>query len=287
MTEQNGVGGYFSRNYLRPNAPLPDSKRLRLRLATYLVEHFADKSSEIGRFIERELGIRVLSRGPMYAYVSWEQVLEKCAVSDLLDIVTACFKFISLHSRPYQISEPGAYLIAFVDRAFREQNLAYRIDESGGIHPFIDIAFSSELAEVVRHLSDQSLKSARQSVDRAEAALLDKDFNGRLAVRSIFDATENIFKLICPRMNQLNKQNITNELRPIILRVMADNPHEQRAAGKLVDAFANWVEAGHNYRHDPGHTDPTAPSSVLTITYVSQGLGYVRWLADVFVSNRP
>lgn len=280
------TGGYFTRNYRWPSDPKQDSAKMRLRLSTYLIEFTMNDSGKFGEYIQRETGIPVLTRGSFGNYVSWEQVVENCSLLELLDMITAICKFRPI-VKTATARIPTIYNFPdFVKRVFREEAMAFRVDEKGGIHPFIDVAFSAEMSEIVRHLSDQKLTAAKQSVDNAELALLSTTYDGRAAVRSIFDAVENIFKLICPKSNQLNNANVTKELRPTIMASMADNLHEQRATGKIIDSMIDWIESGHIFRHAAGQPEPSEPSTLFATAYVSQGLTYVRLLADVYIQRK-
>jgi hypothetical protein len=273
------VGGYFSRNYRTASAPSTDSTKARFRIAKYLEEYTAGDSGSFGRYIEKELGIKIVK---IYqtAYVSWEEALLKCSIVEFLDIVTAIAIFCPTRIITSDRVPVRHEFIPFVSRVLREEQLAYRIDEKGGVHPFVDATFTGQLSEILLNFSRFELTAARNHILDAESALLASQFDGRKAVRSIFDAVENLFKLICTGATQLNSSSIRDRLAPIVLSLAADS-HQKRFTGKILDSLADWVDAGHFYRHEPGKPEPTEPSSTLAILYVSSGLGFARWLGEI------
>lgn len=283
---ESKIGELYSRNYCKPSSLSSDSERMRFRISVYLNEYLEDIAVEVGRKIEKEIGLKAVSIGSNY-YVDWEKFLKTVTIKDFLDILTVISQ--SYPERKFRARRivSSNNLIDFIQRVFREQYVAYRIDEKGGIHPFIDTTFTSELAETINSLSVAELGAAKALVEISERSLLAPSFDGRLSVRSIFDAVENIFKLMNPGANQLNKAAIVEKLKPQLLNGLNNSSPELRATSKLVDSLHDWVEAGHNYRHEPGEPEPSQPSMQFTIQYVSQGMGYVRWLCQVYRSQTP
>lgn len=281
---ESEVGGYFSRNYRPATAPSADSSRARFRIAKYLEEYCDRDSGSFGKYIEKETGIKLVE---YYAtpYVPWEETLSKCTIEDFLDIITAIARYCP--SRVVNKNRaPVKYVFtAFVERVFREQSLAYRLDDKGGVHPFIDAAFTAEISELLANFSKYDLSAARIHLLSAENALLSFQYNGRLAIRSIFDAIENVFKMICSGTTQMNSATIKDRFKPVVLSSLVD-PHQQRFASKLVDSLVDWVDAGHFYRHEPGQPEPTEPSLPLSTLYVSQGFGFARWMGEIYFAQK-
>ncbi|MEM6409094.1 MAG: hypothetical protein AAF700_11830 [Pseudomonadota bacterium] len=280
MQEETVEGGFFSRNYLAKDTPSADDKKMRHRIAKYLETYTHSESGDFGRFIETELGISVLSEGPYSQYVNWMRVLEKCSISDFLDIVTAVCRL-----RPSTTKREGRMTVKydfleFAERVFREQAVAYRIDQKGGIHPFIDKSFSSTLAETLEGLEGKELFAAKAHLEKAEKALLEFDVDTRQAVRSAFDAVENLAKIIVPKSTQLNKDVAQNGLRPKLCDPEQAPKTDFHPTTKLFDGFIQWINAAHFYRHDPGQAEPTAPSKEFAVLFLSQGVSYARWLSQ-------
>jgi hypothetical protein len=278
MTDQGNQGGYFSRNYVAKVENKTDDNRMRLRIATYLSEYFQGESFEVGRYIEKELGQKVLRQGHTL-FVDWEKTLTSIPIDDFLDILTAVCKFLPRRT----ITRAGDRITydpaRFFARVFREQTVPFRIDEKGGIHPFIDVQFSAQLNNTISGMGGPKLSAARESVMDAEKSLLEINFKGKSAIRSIFDANENIFKQIFPKNNQLNSAAIQNDLRPRILESHGLDNTEKKSTSKLIDSYRSWVDAAHFYRHDAGESEIVEPSHAYAVQFVSQGISYCRWLA--------
>jgi hypothetical protein len=176
--------------------------------------------------------------------------------------------------------------ITFVERVFRESKVAYRLDDHGGVHPFVDAAFTVELNELVRGFSDNDLDAARQHILDAEKALLPSDPDTRKAVRASFDAVENVFRLLFPECNRLNKHFVDRHLRPYVNSIYSTENYEISPMNEIVNSFIHWIAAGHPYRHEPGKAEITAPSMGFAIQFVSHGISYARWLGTVYKSRR-
>lgn len=275
------LGGYFSRTYLAPEELLPDDSRARLRLAVYLQKYYQDEIYSVGHYIESELGIKCLSIGASSHYINWEEFLAKLATKDFLDVVTATIK-LSPNRRKQEGHATVSYnLLEFARRVFSEQSLAYSIDSKGGCHPKIDPAFSIASANLIRNLTESGQIATREHISIAERSLRLDLLDLRQAIRSTFDAAENLFKTTFPRETQLNKESANRALKPYLLSTSGVSDTERRAAEKLVNSIIDWIEAAHFYRHASGDVEPAQPSEPFTIAFVSQGFSIIRWISDV------
>lgn len=246
-----------------------------------MTDYFSDDSSAVGHFIEKELGIKCRSVNTRY-YVNWENFLQRIPVSDYLDVITAVIKFKPNRSRYKERSVVHLDFLSFARRVFIEQNLAYLIDDLGGIHPAIDPAFADSSAHTIRCLKSAGLEAAAQHILDAEKHLLAGSLNPRLAIRSCFDAVENLHKMINKNSPQLNKASIINELMPILKAKWSKDESELRATEKLVNSMTDWVEAAHFFRHADGNADISQPSEAFAVLFVSQGFSFARWLAEAY-----
>jgi hypothetical protein len=255
-------------------------------MAAYLGEYFADKEAEIGRHIELELGIKLRQVGVSRYYINWEKSLKELAVSDFLDIITAAIRFQPMR-RKYKDRTIVEYdLLAFTRRVFAEQSVAYQIDDMGGCHPLVDAAFAISTSGLIRNLTALELKAASEHILKAEHALLAGSYNGRQAIRSTFDAAENLAKLIFRNAIQLDKALIVSKLGPYLLAGSNAGTIERRASEKLVNALTDWVESAHFYRHASGDTEDTPPSEAYVLAFVSQGFSIIRWIADTYTLRK-
>lgn len=271
------IGEFFYRNYLRSPLLSSDSERMRFRVATFLRDYFESDAVEVGRDIEKELGFKVVSSGARY-YVDWMSVLSSCSISDFLDIITLISR---KHPQRLKSGRPISIIYnfhEFMTRVFCEQAMAYRIDEKGGIHPFVDVAFSSEFNAVSTLLSQASYGSARSSLEQAESALISSRYDGRAAIRHSFDALENIYKQIFPKETQLKSTGLSENLGPLIVKHTLAKQPETRATTKILESMKDWIDSGHFYRHDSGDTEQQMPTQELAIQYVALAVCFARWI---------
>jgi hypothetical protein len=54
-----------------------------------------------------------------------------------------------------------------------------------------------------------------------------------------------------------------------------------RAANKSLNAFGDWVDACHEYRHEQGVEEPSQPPIDLAVQLISVGSGFLRWLVNI------
>jgi hypothetical protein len=95
--------------------------------------------------------------------------------------------------------------------------------------------------------------------------MLTEPQDGRSAIRAIFDANENVFKLLFPGAAHINNSGIQNNLRPLLERRLIEDDIARRAELKLMSAFQSWVEAAHFYRHEAGQSVPAQPPENLVV----------------------
>ncbi|MCX5578864.1 hypothetical protein [Kaistia terrae] len=273
MNEEIPKGRRFSLLYVTQDSAASDSERLRNRLSKRFELSVGERSYEVGSFLERELGIELLRLGSDRYYLRWDD-FRKVELRDLLDSVTLIGRSVRAQNQHL-----GAIYFREVSRIFEEERTAYRLDEDFGVHPSIDPAYEANLESAVRGLSSLGFNAARDYLQKADDELLPSG-DTRQAIRSVFDAVENVFKQVFPKATSVNSKTIQNELRPHVERSHADGP-EKRTALKNVEALTDWVDGCHNYRHEPGHQEPIPPQEGLAVLIVSQGIGYARWLAEL------
>jgi hypothetical protein len=106
------------------------------------------------------------------------------------------------------------------------------------------------------------------------------------AVRAVFEANENLFKLMFRGTPRLSAKEVTNRLQPAVDKRYQPNPTAQRAAIRQVRSFLEWVESAHNYRHAQGVEEPTPLPLPLALVLISNGVGFLRWLAEMDAETR-
>lgn len=278
MSTNMPQGQRFSLLYLRPDTLRNDSPRLRRRIAKLLELRIDNRAYDIGQRLERELGIQVVFRSGGSSYINWKQFLE-WELRDVLDAITIVGRATSTST-----AQRNAVFVSEANRVFKEESAAYVVDADYGVHPIVDAAFSASLSSAVRGLAGRS-QAALEHVETAEKELLPGG-NTRSAIRAVFDAVENLFKQMFPGVTHVNSGAIKNDLRPLVQSTY-DAGVEQHAALKCVEAFSDWVNACHFFRHDAGEVVSTPPSEDLTVALVSQGLGHIRWLSDIRARAEP
>ncbi len=279
-------GGLYAHNYLRADEILRDSPRMRFRLAKLFEEkvpHQGNEAVDFGNFVERELGIEVLRPGGMRPYFPYGDVTKEAEIVDLLHMITLLFRHLKIQHRNANVQEG---FLGSIQRIFDETNVGYQLDEKGGVHPKFDEEFERVRVSTIRHIGAPEFEAVRQFVEAAEQAMLANPLDGKAAIRSTFDAVENLYKQMFPKTPQLNKANIQNNLKQLIERLYDGdaNRNARRSSLKQVEALIDWVDGAHQYRHAPGTPEPSLPPEGLAILCVPQGFAYVRWLAELKTS---
>ena len=165
-------------------------------------------------------------------------------------------------------------------RIFREENVAFEIDEKGEVHPMVDSAFASARHSAIATLSDSRYSGSLGFIEKSENYLLQEpqDFKG--AIVAVFEAAENLFKLMYD-VPRLNKAKVKEKISKLQQSMYKEDEVARRAADKALNGFSEWVDAAHNYRHAPGEEKLSQPPEEVAILLISQGYSYVRWLAEI------
>ncbi len=280
-------GQRFTQVYVNKGAPLKDSEKARFRLSKLANAHCPEPRWERNRRtfdhakyaqerIENELGMKFATRSASGMLVSdWEMYFSRITVLELLDTITVLATYLrEAYNRDESVFVSGA------QRIFREENLAFEIDDQGGVHPLIDGAFSSERLSSIAALRDERYSATVKSVEAVDFHLLQEPVDYIGAIRSAFAANENLFKLMY-NVPRLDARTAGEKLGRDLQSLYSDHPTSQSAAAKSLGSFKEWINASHFYRHEQGvevHNQPTEEAAVLL---VSQGLSFVRWLAQL------
>lgn len=282
-------GRRFSHVYLSEAEPLKDSKKVRFRIAKLVGSECASSSSRAGsnrpgldhaKFVqnklEKEIGISYVTRAPSGRLIhDWVLFFNKLTVPEFLDSITVVASY--LKDTP---SKEETRFVYEARRIFEEERLAYSVDDLGGIHPLIDAAFSAATRSAISSLNSERYSATAASVILIDDFLIQDPPNYVGAIRSIFGANENLFKLMygVPR---LDSRTAGDKLAADQQSLYVGQPTQQSVSAKMLGAFKEWINAAHFYRHEPGEAAPSQPSEEVAIMMVSQGLSYVRWLAQV------
>ncbi|MGO4509005.1 hypothetical protein AB4Z51_18500 [Bradyrhizobium sp. 2TAF36] len=269
----------YSQLYIDQTAPLPDSARARHRLGKLMENVMPDGHTiHLSNFLESELGIKVGATYPFH----WLRLTEKCATRDLLDIVTLTARYLKLVSGATRWLDETR-------RIFSEERLAYEIDETAVVHPAVDREFWRNRQATVAGLQMPRYANSRAAFERVSDELAADPPNGKDAWRATFTAVEGLFRLMFPSATQLNAGAVETLLAPVVQRQYANDPVALRAATKQLASLKDWVDASHNYRHEPGSEEPVQPPIDLAVLAISNGTSFLRWLIvlDQMSSPRP
>jgi hypothetical protein len=171
-------------------------------------------------------------------------------------------------------------LIAEANRIFVEENLRYEMDPAGGAHFKVDAQFALTTNAAIAALGTPRYANAREQFELAMAALAQAEPDGKQGIRGVFNAAECVFKLIYDRP-RLAAGDVTKSLKPTVQGLLSADLTALKAANKSVEAFADWVDACHNYRHEQGVEEPLQPPLDLAVQLISVGSGFLRWLISV------
>lgn len=291
MTDSSSQGKRFSHIYIGQEAPLKDSKKARFRLAKHLEDscpeaEYQPRSSykTPERFrpavdaIEHELGIPFATQSTSgIRYERWDWYFNRVTVVEMLDTITIVGN--TLHSEYEKFNRKRAFLEK-ARRIFQEENLAYTIDDSGGVHPLVDAAFSADYSSAVAGLAGERYAATLEAVSKIDTALLQDVADFRGAIRAAFAANENLFKLMYS-VPRLDSRTAGEKIGKSLQSIYDGHPTQQSASAKLLEAYKHWINAAHFYRHEEGVEKPSQPSEDLAILMVSQGISFVRWMAGI------
>ena len=184
----------------------------------------------------------------------------------------------SSHYRHGYMKDAEKWIVE-VRRIFREENVHYTVDDAGGVHFQYDEQFAKDRAAAIESLHADRYANALDAFNGAMSALSNAPPDGKSAVRGVFAAAENVFKLITSNTRLGSKE--ADDLRPIIEKLYATDANARRSASKMLASLKGWVDAAHFYRHEPGTEEVAKPPLPLAIYLISTGGSHLRWLAEL------
>jgi|GEM_PF-994955 len=286
VANEHGVenGQIFSINYLRPAEPVSDSIRFRVRLGHFIAEYASDDYSELGRYIGRNLGVRIPLQGA-YSFKEW---FEKAKLRDVLDVITIVWRFYDYRSKPIpgfrrqdNVMEKHRNIWhKTVSSSFWDEALAYRLDNKCGVHYLVDQEFEFVRAASVTALGEARYRNVHDALDKAYAFLDREIIDTKSSARSAFEALEILAKLIYPEAQSLGKKMIIERLKPLVLQDSVDAPHE-KMAGAILDSLAEFVNGVHYYRHGQPEENIVEPPLNVAVYILSQVSNAIRFLIPV------
>ena len=263
----------FSLAYLREPALVEDSARARARIAALfqVLGFFKQEDAVYAQLLQLRAGIKVPER---VNYYDFDGFFEKGPLRDVLDAITVIFQ---------ARRDPGRERAwaRGVSQIFVEEGLAYVVNAAGGVRRTVDKEFDRNLSSTIEGLGQARYTAVRGSLDDCLARLSEVPPANRQAIRASFDAAETLFRLAFPKAPRLGGAEIKVYVEPVLGLLTGGNPTAHRAAQKMANAFSDWVDAAHFYRHAQGVEEPDEPPLGFTVLLVSTGISFVRWLGEI------
>lgn len=282
------MGRRYSHCYIDRGRPTKDSPKARYRLGLLAEAIFPaatidqqrrgfDFKKRLTDFIQMEVGVQFRTVKGARSLESWLHYFEKISFTELLDTITV----VTSPHYPNGISEERRHRFRDgASRIFNEENLAFTIDTHGGIHPLVDIAFTQSLRAAVSSLEGPRYIATLHRLEEVDGHLLQDPPNFVAAIRSIFGACENLFKMMygVPR---LDSRSAATKIAAEQQRLYNGQPTMLASSGKLLSGFREWIDAAHFYRHEEGRMEITQPESEIAFLLISAGVSYLRWLGSM------
>jgi hypothetical protein len=267
----------YSQLYIERGRPSADSKRARIRLHALFSSLLPpDHRGQVAEVLAMELGIEP---------IGIETFLKECGVRDLLDAITVIFRYMKkynddlLYNGPDDYDPYEAWHIA-ASRIFREENLAYRLDKDGIVHPYIDPEFEANRTSALDALSAPMFGEARTDFDHAFRHLRGREY--KQAMRMMFPAVEVAAKVLFPgAFSRLMPNEVDKYLRPKVELRYSGNKPAITAGCQLLDGMKTWIVAAQPYRHGQEQQEPAEPPEDFVIAHLSTGASYLRWMIEL------
>lgn len=160
MSENESVpeGLRFSQLYMRYAELLPDSERMRNRLAMHIASSTGtDSLSDLKHAIQFSQGI-ILSDA-RFAY-QWPGIYRNLLLRDVLDSITTAFRLIRHHDPRVKAHKQNFFLDS-CRRIFQEEQVRYRIDDKAGVHFAVDEGFENARVLTIAGLGSNRYNGVR------------------------------------------------------------------------------------------------------------------------------
>jgi hypothetical protein len=267
-------GERFSLLYLQSGDPVPDSAKARHRVGALFRERiFTDHAERLADYVGQQVGALVPNRGKYSSH--WHEFVRECPTADFLDAIPIVYRYLFWHAG----DQAAHWWREAVRKIFAEENLAYDIDDVGGIHPAVDREFQRNMVSAIATLRSERYQKCSELIESASNHLNGDPPNYKQAWRSTILAVEGLFGLMFPYA-RLTIDEIKRCLGPEIKRAYQD-ASAQRAAQSMLVCLQEWTEASDNYRHKPGGAEDADPPADTAIWAISFGAALLRWLAGL------
>lgn len=272
MTDEVEKGKRFALQYARREKPIsvitPEARNRLLTLYRKVVDIREGEDSLLD-YLKANIGISYYESRLADVFLESSDIV-------FLNMLTEIYKYID-----WQNDDSRTKIWrSCIETVFEEEQLAYRIDDQGGIHPHVDAEFEMQRISTIEALSAKRYSATRVKFESAHAALKEKD--NKTAIWHCFEAVENLFRLIAEGKGPaLSGVVVKEKLLPIIASQNPEDASMQRAANQIVKSLAEWIDGAHNFRHAQGEEVTTIPPVEITVTYLGLSAGFLHWLTDL------
>jgi hypothetical protein len=274
------LGQRFSHVYLERGTPQQDNPRMRYRLAR-LIGDIKDLEL-LPQRAEQELGIpSPWSSGGH----GWTFLLQRWELRDVLDLITIAYRHLTdkMRGGMHDRNAPNRWL-AQTRRILSEENVHYSVDDRGGVHFYVDEQFARNRAATIAALGSPRYANTLHAFEGTLTALSQVPPDGKGAIRATFAAIEGLFKLMFPDAPRLGAKE-TEKLRFRLQAKNANGGAALRSSLRMLNSFAEWIDAAQFYKHEQGSEDVAQPPLELAIYIVATGASHLRWLAELDASS--
>jgi hypothetical protein len=279
---QPQIGVPFSQVYLRPSSPMKDSQRFRNRLAAYLINTQAIDLHDLVQFFEPRMGADQLhdDRLPGDAISS---LVRHGEVRDVLDSITHTGMYLALSAGNDRVlAHHTRDFHDFIQNLFEGEGLAYTLDDQFGVRYRVDMEFEHVRLAAVAYIEGQRYRAVLKEFEAAYSAVEASPPDTKLAVRSMFEAVETLFRLIAgPKAKLLGSPEIEKHLLPLIRDLYGADSIGANMVAQLGKGLADWVNGLHAYRHGQAVEEPSPPPLEAAVAALQTGSAYIRLLIEL------
>lgn len=261
------LGQRFDFVYVHRGNAVGDSERMRHRFA----HHLTNIGKYFPQYAEGEIGLPT----PHSTGRAWREILPEWQVAELLSLLTVAYRY--LHKMQGKFATDW---VARTNQVFEEENASYRMDFKGGVHHHVDDEFTQNSASTIAALANPRYDNVRHQFEGG-LSLLNKD--NKLAIRRVFGAAENLFKLMLsgePRLGAKEAEKLTPQLRHFFQEY---DQATKLAAPKIIASFKDWIEACHFYRHEQAEEKVAQPPTPIAVHLIANGASFIRLMAEIDV----
>ena len=271
-------GRQFRLNYLRSPTTLQDSQRKRLRIKSVVNNIiYWNNYNKFASFVERSLGVE-------YAQHSQDKFWKSAEIGDILSLVTVFLEYHRTETSPSRTyRDERNEIVLELRKTFAEENMRYRLDDSGGVHYLVDEIFEATVSSTLAGLGQSKFQGAKAALLIGLDSIGPKNQSGKQLIRNIFEAAESVFLVIAndSSLNRINEAAMDKYLKPIMLKKYSSVPDSSDKVERLLETYKPWVKAAHPYRHGVSFEAIHEAPLDIAISMSSQGMAFIRYMAQL------